>query len=88
MTEQKGKIRKEMNQYENNMGSTLTEALLNYETVRKLPSSQVSRMDAPPESSHVYAISAEWNVRKRQCCAKSNLARWCSPRTPKTMLSP
>ena len=33
MTEQKGKIRKEMNEYDNEMGACFTEALLNYETV-------------------------------------------------------
>lgn len=34
MTEKKGKIRKEMNEFDNQMGSCFTEALLNYETVR------------------------------------------------------
>ena len=34
MTEKKGKIRKEMNKYDNEMGTCLTEALLNYETVK------------------------------------------------------
>ena len=34
LTEQKGRIRKEMNQYSNDQGSCLTDALLNYETVR------------------------------------------------------
>ena len=33
MTEKKGQIRKEMNEYDNEMGSCFTEALLNYETV-------------------------------------------------------
>lgn len=34
MTEKKGKIRKEMNEHDNEMGACFTEALLNYETVR------------------------------------------------------
>ena len=33
MTEKKGKIRKEMNEHDNEMGACFTEALLNYETV-------------------------------------------------------